>query len=536
MSVQSVSMSDPVSGFDYLEQFRRRFLLALVILGVVATGTGFVSQFIAEGMPVGKIITSVSLVISLAALALLLQGRIQASTNLIIVLFVAGAASSPMALLVMGTLALITSATLGSSRVYILTNLIVLSKAAADTLLAWPGFSLPMPDSVGDGIILVFTLAIISFSTRFLINQATRAAVSARQTASLLQAVAEIGQALSNLLDLNVLFAQSVDMIRDRLGFYHVQVFQVEGDVARLVASTGEVGQRLLERRHQLPVGSQSVIGQVTLQGRPVIARHTDAVYYRNELLPDTRAELAVPIMDGELIIGALDVQSRNANAFDEDRVRALQVMANLLGSSIRNARLFEMQARTAAETKRLYLESETSLREIQRLNQQLTREGWSEYLRYKHTVGGVTLEDGQIISDNVWTESLIQAARQRQPVTIARPDGGSLVALPVVLGGEVIGAFEIETPQPVTQAETIEMMRAVAQRLAISLDKARLFEDSQEATAQEQRINEIVARYQTVTDVDDLLRITLTELSQSLGATRGAIRLSLAAQEEAAS
>lgn len=536
MSVQSVSMFDPVSGFDYLEQLRRRFLLALVILGVVATGAGFAAQFVATSSPFAKIVTSISLVVSVIALILLLQGRIQASTNLIVVLFVAGAASSPMALLLMGTLALITSATLSSSRVYILTNIIVLSKAAADTLLTWPGFSLPMPDSAGDGIILVFTLAIISFSTRFLINQATRAAVSARQTASLLQAVAEIGQALSNLLDLNVLFAQSVDMIRDRLGFYHVQVFQVEGDVARLVASTGEVGQRLLERRHQLPVGSQSVIGQVTLQGRPVIARHTDAVYYRNELLPDTRAELAVPIMDGELIIGALDVQSRNANAFDEDRVRALQVMANLLGSSIRNARLFEMQARTAAETKRLYLESETSLREIQRLNQQLTREGWSEYLRYKHTVGGVTLEDGQITSDNVWTESLIQAARQRQPVTVARPDGGSLVALPVVLGGEVIGAFEIETPQPVTQAETIEMMRAVAQRLAISLDKARLFEDSQEATAQEQRINEIVARYQAVTDVDDLLRITLTELSQSLGATRGAIRLSLAAQEEAAS
>jgi hypothetical protein len=79
-------------------------------------------------------------------------------------------------------------------------------------------------------------------------------------------------------------------------------------------------------------------------------------------------------------------------------------------------------------------------------------------------------------------------------------------------------------------------MMRTVTQRLALSLDKARLFEESQEATAQEQRINEIVARYQSVTNVDELLRITLVELSQTLGATGGAIRLSLAPQGDAVS
>ncbi|NWG16134.1 MAG: GAF domain-containing protein [Chloroflexi bacterium] len=536
MSAQSGVFAEPVSVFDFADQLRRRFLLALVIIGIVTMGTGFISLFLTNNSPYARIVTSVALVVSIIALILLWQGRIQASANLTIILFVASAVSSPTAIPVLGALALITAATLGSRRVYILTNIIILSKTAADALLAWPGFSLPLPPRVSDGLILFLSLVVISFSTRFLINQAARAAGSARQTANLLQAVAEIGQSLSNLLDMDELFNRSVEMIRDRLGFYHVQMFLVEADAARLVASTGDIGKRLLERRHQLPVGSQSVIGQVTLQGRPVIARHTDAVYYRNELLPDTRAELAVPIMDGERIIGALDVQSRDANAFDAERVRALQVMANLLGSSVRNARLFELQARSAAETKRLYLESETSLREIQRLNQQLTREGWSDYLHHKHTVGGVTLEDGQIVSDNTWTENLIQAARDRQPVMAAREDGSSLVALPVVLGSEVIGAIEIETPQPVMQAETVEMMRAVAQRLAVSLDKARLFEDSQEATAQEQRINEIVARYQTITDVDTLLRVTLTELSQSLGATRGAIRLSLADQEDAVS
>lgn len=530
MSVPLVSSPTPAAAIDIIEQIRRRFLVVPIIIALVTTGIGFVSQFIADGLLVGKIALGIAFLFSAAALFLLLRGRFEAAANLAIILFVGSAISSPMAIQVMGALALIGSATFNTRRVYILVNIIILSKAAADAVMAWPGLSPPMPDAAAERIIIFISLLVISFSTRFLVNQMSRATQAARRGTALLQSVAEIGQALSKLLDMDELLNTSVEMIRDRLGFYHVQVFLVDdsAETARLAASTGAVGRKLLERKHNLVVGSQSVIGQVTLVGRPVIARDTDPVYYRNELLPDTRAELAVPILDGDRIIGALDVQSRSVEAFDADRVQAIQVMANLLGTSIRNARLFEMQAHSAAETKRLYLETETSLREIQRLNQQLTREGWQDYLRGKRVSSGVTLEQDRLMDDTTWTDTLAQATRSRQPVTTRRPDGGSIIALPVVLGSEVLGAIEIETDRPMTQAETVEMMRAVSQRLAVSLDKARLFEESQEATAQEQRINDIVARYQTVTNVDDLLRITLTELSQSLGAARGAIRLSL--------
>jgi GAF domain-containing protein len=233
-----------------------------------------------------------------------------------------------------------------------------------------------------------------------------------------------------------------------------------------------------------------------------------------------------VPIFDAERIIGALDVQSRSNDAFDAERVRALQAMANVLGTSIRNARLFEAQERTAVETRRVLDERETQLRQIQRLNQQLTRSNWREYIREHAEISGVTVEGDRIVYDDTWTDSLMQAGQVGEPV-IEQRAGSALVAVPVKLGDEVIGVIEAET-QAEGQSETIEMIQAVAQRLAISLDKARLFEETQNATAQEQRISEIVARYQTVTNVDDLLHITLTELSDSLGAQRGAIRLSL--------
>jgi uncharacterized protein YunC (DUF1805 family) len=63
-------------------------------------------------------------------------------------------------------------------------------------------------------------------------------------------------------------------------------------------------------------------------------------------------------------------------------------------------------------------------------------------------------------------------------------------------------------------------------QRLALSLENARLYEATLEAAAQEQRINDIAARFQSVVTVDELLRITLAELSETLGAEAGSIRL----------
>ncbi|HEX2906476.1 MAG TPA: GAF domain-containing protein [Phototrophicaceae bacterium] len=520
-----------------LGQLRQTFLVAVSIIGIVTAGSGLIAQFFID---TGNLSNTGILAVFLAAIVttfvLAQRGFLHTASYLAIILFTLAAVMSPMAILILGGLALISAATLSSRRIFILVNLIVITKAVIDAIQAWQTAQADM--TIGIRIISVLTLILISFSARFLITYTQSALAAASRSTNLLQAVAEIGQILAKLLSLTELLNRAVELIQERLVFYHVQVFLLDENdkAAHLVASTGEIGQLLLKRQHQLAVGSQSVIGQVTMLGRPVIVRDTDQVYHHNELLPDTRTELAVPILDGERIIGALDVQSRTTDAFDADRVQALQVMANLLGNSIRNARLFEQQERGATETKRLYLETETNLREIQRLNQQLTRQGWQEYLQGRQTSSsGVTLENNRFISEDTWSDSLIQATRNRQPVTLTREDGHSIVALPVVLGNEVIGAVEVETEQPLSKNETIEMMRAISQRLAISLDKARLFEESQESTAQEQRINEIVARYQTVSNVDDLLQITLTELSQTLGATRGAIRLSLTSQGEVA-
>jgi GAF domain-containing protein len=380
-------------------------------------------------------------------------------------------------------------------------------------------------------ITIMFSLMVVSISVRFLVNRFEGAARAAQGSVQLLQAAAEIGQILGKLLTLKDVLPRAVELVRERFGFYHVQVFLVDesGKDAELVVSTGAVGQQLVARHHSLPVGSQSVIGRATANGQPVIARDTDAGYYRNELLPNTRSELALPIFDGDKIIGALDVQSREYEVFGDEVTQALQVVANQLGTTIRNARLFENQEKSAREAQRLFRESENNLLEIRRLNQQLTHVGWQEYLGSHKQVNGITINDEQTVMDSQWTEGLLKAGQIRQAV-VEKRGGGGVIAVPMMLGDEVIGAIEIEADNNMQQSEITEMVNAVAQRLALSLDKARLFEESQEAAASEQHINQIVARFQTVNTVDDLLQITLEEVSQSLGAKSGFISLSSAA------
>src|SRR5690606_37140326 len=185
---------------------------------------------------------------------------------------------------------------------------------------------------------------IVSVASRYFVVVMEQAVRESQRRTRLLEATAEIGQVATAMLDLNELFSRSVEMIKDRFGFYHVQVFMVNGDQAELVASTGEVGQRLLANKHKLPVGSNSVIGYVTRYGEAVIARSTDAVHRFNPLLPDTRTELAVPIFEGDKIIGALDMQSVEPDAFRPEDVQAIRSMANALAAAIRNAQLFEAQ------------------------------------------------------------------------------------------------------------------------------------------------------------------------------------------------
>jgi len=523
----------PLDQNNALDQLRRRFIYGLTLTAMLSSMGGLLSFFI-TGQSEPTPFISVFFVIGLSVVVFnfIRAGQFERGANVLIggLLLTYLALDYLPVIYLVGTLTLISGALLSRQRLFLGMNLLVFGKLIYLIVLEAVDNGLtPTPD----GELLVIsacTLLIISITTRFFISAAEESAVRNRRSAELFRASIEIGQTMAGVLDERALLNQTVDLVRDRFGFYHVQVFRIddERDYAVLVASTGEAGRRLLQRGHRLRVGSQSVIGRVTQIGELIITRDTegDQVHAKNELLAATRSELALPLVEGDQIIGALDVQSVERDAFDEVDIQALQIVANQLAASIRVGRLFTAQEQSLKDNKRLFIESEASMREIQRLNRQLTRTAWEDYLEAPTSpTGTLLLADGNLRQEADWTPAMVEAASRGRP----HRDLGQqqTIAVPIVLRGEVLGAIEVVTTPETRGEDTIQLMQAIAQRLAISLDNARLFEEAQTAAQQEQRINEIVGRYQSASTIDDLLQITLAELTEILGAHSGSIRLS---------
>ncbi len=274
---------------------------------------------------------------------------------------------------------------------------------------------------------------------------------------------ARIGRETATLYDLDELLNRAIDLICNEFDFYHAQVFLIDdiGENAVLAYSHGEVGQRLLESKHKLAVGSESVIGRVTQAGTSVIVNDTlvsdvRAPHTVNPLLPDTRAEMALPLQIGERIIGALDVQSKRPNSFQSDEIRTMQILADQIAVAIQNVRLL--------------VQSEERVTQIDALNRQLTRTAWQETSR----------------------RSALEPIYRYDLLTLHHDEGEipPNVSLPIAIRGEVVGSFDVAAPEGefFTDGDR-SIMRAVADRVAVAIENARLFEENVEALADNQRL-----------------------------------------------
>jgi GAF domain-containing protein len=198
---------------------------------------------------------------------------------------------------------------------------------------------------------LVGTLALLA--TTLLVNAGVRrwemmAHSSARRVERLLAAV-EVGLRVASHYDVDEMLNRLVILICQQFGSQYAQVFLIdnEGEHAMLRASTGDAGQRAVARGHRVVVGSMGVVGQVAAGAGPVVALDTDVDPLRgnNELLPEMRAELALPMRVGEHFVGVLDVQSSLVDAFAPEDVEALQKVADQIASAVENARALASEA-----------------------------------------------------------------------------------------------------------------------------------------------------------------------------------------------
>ncbi|MBN1934853.1 MAG: PAS domain S-box protein [Anaerolineae bacterium] len=180
-----------------------------------------------------------------------------------------------------------------------------------------------------------------------------------------LQTASEISRAAGSILNSEELIHRSVELIRDRFSYYYVGLFLVDetGEWTKepkkwavLRAGTGEQGREMMARGHKLEISGGSMVGQAISLGRARIALDVGAnavLRVDNPLLPDTRSEMALPLMSRGQAIGALTIQSAQEAAFSEVDITVLQIMADQLATAIQTAMLFE-QAQLQAERERL--------------------------------------------------------------------------------------------------------------------------------------------------------------------------------------
>lgn len=352
-----------------------------------------------------------------------------------------------------------------------------------------------------------------------------------RQARYLASTAAVVRETSSLLEDSQKLLDKMVDLITHELGFYHTGVFLIDPDVewANLVAASSEGGKRMLARRHRLRVGLQGIVGYVAASGRYRLASDVgaDAVFFSNPDLPDTHSEIALPLHIREDVIGVLDVQSKESDAFSEEDVEVLQILADQVAMAINSARLFS-QVQASAEAER-------------RTYQQLSAEAWRELLAQERDLGFISSADGTLPAGDLWRPEMATALRERNVVVSgdgeAPEAGGQAIALPITVRGEVVGVIDGRKglgEAPWTEDE-IALIQAFVEQLQVALEGARLYRNAQLMALREQLIREITDEMGRAGDLASLMRITAEALNNRLGGSRIYVRLTAEDQAPAA-
>jgi len=325
-----------------------------------------------------------------------------------------------------------------------------------------------------------------------------------------LQAAAEIGHAAATIRDLDELLPQVAHLISERFGFYHVGIFLLDdmGEYAILRAANSEGGQHMLAREHRLKVGEVGIVGYATGNREPRIALDVgkDAVFFDNPDLPITRSEMAIPLMVGGEVIGALDVQSRREAAFSNEDITMLQVLSDQVAVAIENARLFS--------------EHEAILDSVRRAYGEVSQASWGEYLRKQSEFGFISTRNLEIIpATKDWTPDMI-AASQRGEIIRANDH---CIIVPIVLRDQVLGVVrlqKLEGARPWSEDE-INLMDTIIDQLEVALESARLYKDTQQRAQRERMVTEITTKIRSSTDTQTMLQTAVSELREALKAQR---------------
>jgi GAF domain-containing protein len=204
----------------------------------------------------------------------------------------------------------------------------------------------------------------------------------------------------------------------------------------------------------------------------------------------------------GDEIIGALDVQSTEPNAFSQEDISILSTLADQVGIAIQNAQRFE-QTRKA-------------LSEAEALAKQFVQVGWQQFTKSKNLLG---VRHTGARSTVLYAKNGREQEEKSRGMEQERPRSrGAMLSLPIKLRGEVIGSVDVRSPdnRPWDQDE-LDIVTAILERAAIAMDNARLLEESQRLASKEAKIGEVTAKISSSINMRNVLQTAVEELGRAL-------------------
>lgn len=333
------------------------------------------------------------------------------------------------------------------------------------------------------------------------------------------ETISKIARVISQTQNLETLLPQVTELISQQFGYYHVGIFLLDSNLeyAVLIAANSAGGQKMLARNHKLKIGQTGIVGYVAGTGLPRIALDTgvDAIYFNNPDLSQTRSELALPLLQkGNEIVGVLDVQSIEPNAFTQEDVRTLSTLADQVSVAIENSQLFEEQQRILQETQAIYSRD--------------LREGWVRFTRSQNILG----IQRRNMKNNFLPETLelpgtIEAIRSGDIYRRVENDGSSTLTIPIKLRDQTVGVLNVKstTSRSWTNDE-IDIMTAISERAALSIENARLLEESRLIAQREHAISQISSKIGSGTQVVDILRTAVRELGSHISGAQVTVEI----------
>ncbi len=324
--------------------------------------------------------------------------------------------------------------------------------------------------------------------------------------------VSEVAHEVAAERGLDDLLGRTAELVRDRFGAHLVAIYLSadEGRQIVLRAASGEGAEALLGGRRQAAAARSGIAGEVLRRGTSRIVGGTESsVIYTGDVLSRVRSEAALPLRLGQRTTGVLDVYSTEEGVFDETALAVLQAVADQLALAVDNARLLEQMAGSEREAERDYRGQDL--------------EAWRSGQVVGYRCRGEHVEPTRVLD--------LEAERALRDVrTVVSGPGegysGDTVAVPIILRDRAIGALNLRFQGGQVPAETVTLVQQVANRLALTLESARLYQDTQQRAAQERLLTEVTSRMRESLDIDTVLQNAVNEIYEALGLEEVAIQL----------